>query len=73
MGIRVIADDAVYFLGLDLLGKGEIARVFPAYLEGENPDQVEGDAEYGADASGERDVEAIDDESTKPDARHDWV
>ena len=41
MGIRVITDDSVYFLGLDMLGKGETARVFPAYREGEESDEAQ--------------------------------
>ena len=40
MGIRVISGDSVYFLRLDLVSKGEIARVFPAYLQGQNPTQA---------------------------------
>ena len=31
MTIRVIANDTTYFLRLDLLGQGEMSRVFPAY------------------------------------------
>jgi hypothetical protein len=40
MGIRVISGDSVYLLKPDLLGKGETARVFPAYLAGEGPAQT---------------------------------
>jgi|GEM_PF-2750227 len=40
MGTRVISGDSVYVLMLDMLGKGETAQVFPAYLEGTEPDQV---------------------------------
>ncbi|MBN1993909.1 MAG: hypothetical protein JW953_14510 [Anaerolineae bacterium] len=37
MSIRVVSNNTVYFLRLDLLGQGETAHVFPAYLEGQKP------------------------------------
>ena len=40
MGTRVISGDSTYFLGLNLLGQGETARVFPATLENSTGDQA---------------------------------
>ena len=41
MAIRVTAGTQVYILAAKLLGEGETARVFPAYLEGHDPSQVD--------------------------------
>ena len=41
MSIRVIANDTVYSLQLDLLGQGEMARVFPACREGEHTPEAQ--------------------------------
>ncbi len=41
MGTRIITNDAVYVLKLDLLGKGKTARVFSAYLVAKSPAKIE--------------------------------